>query len=91
MTRKLPLSSVQKKGRWRTLSSVTRYEKSARLVKEVNALPKETMTYFEKTEKRLCRILAGKEAAPTPPFQTHRRLRGGRSLPHVAWEATPFW
>ena len=75
---KKPLATVQKKGRWRTFSSVTRYEKHARLIKELNGLGTDTINYARLLEPVLCRVLVGRSKAPPPPGAAAKRLRTGR-------------
>jgi len=71
LTKKLDLEGVRRKGRWRSFSSVRRYEKSGRVAAEVQRLPVKTRAYALRNEARLNRVLA-KSVVPEPPPDIHR-------------------
>ena len=77
LVRKVPLNSVQQKGRWRTFSSVQRYEQHARLLKELNRVPNAVLQYARQVEPHLCAILAGQRPPVPPPGAGARRLLRG--------------
>ena len=62
-----PLTLVKRRGRWKADSSVRRYEKHARVLREIERLPAKTVAYAQVVERRLVPILSGVEVAPRPP------------------------
>lgn len=61
------LAEVQGRGRWKTMSSLSRYERHARLAVEMNDLAPEAATYFRTCADSLegC-VLRGLEVPPRP-------------------------
>jgi len=62
-----PIALVKRRGRWKADSSVRRYEKHARVLREIERLPAQTVAYAQVVERRLVPILSGAEVAPRPP------------------------
>jgi len=62
-----PLLEVQKRGRWRSHKSVTRYEKSARLAANFNQLPLKTQRHCLHVESLLGDVMLGRTKPPAPP------------------------
>ena len=68
------LVEVKRRGRWAADSSVRRYEKHARVLRELERLPADVIAYAKVVERRLVPILAEEERAPPPPRPPCRRL-----------------
>ena len=62
------LAAVKARGRWRADSSVRRYEKHARVLRETERLDEATRRYGLRVSKHLAELLLGKVPPPKPPF-----------------------
>ena len=62
------LRDVKSRGRWRTDASVARYNKHARILREVNRLPDSTRVYGEQVGNILDDLVSGRKRAPPPPL-----------------------
>ena len=84
-----PRQDAQKKGRWRTHTSVARYEKKhARLLKQLAAMPDESRRHADHIEWYLVPLLLSKRRAPAPPFWSVAPRKAWRRGP-AASAATP--
>ena len=72
------LGEIRLRGRWRTDSSVARYNKHARVLKEVERLPLSTRVYGEQIGRRINEYLDRVIVAPTPPLLQQRHLAAKR-------------
>ena len=81
-----PLNEIKSRGRWRTDSSVRRYNKHARLLKQLELLPDRTKAYGAEIEGSLDAILGRRARAPAPPMAqpTLKRDRHGASAETLA-------
>ena len=59
-----PLLEVQKRGRWQTMKSVTRYEKGGRLAETWKTLTAAQKRHFEVCENNLERIILHRQGLP---------------------------
>ena len=58
----------KQRGRWRTDASVRRYDKHARLLKEINRMPVKTQEYAAQIQERLNEFLRFPRRTPAPPY-----------------------
>lgn len=61
------LNEVSRRGRWKSDSSVRRYEKGGRIGEEFARLPQATRDFAKSCHPLLRRVLCGKLRAPRPP------------------------
>ena len=66
LTNRRSLAEIKKKGRWRTDSSVRRYEKAAVAMKQLSKLPTEVVDYGVRAERTLSQLFLG-ASVPAPP------------------------
>jgi hypothetical protein len=76
LMRRRSIEGIQKRGRWRAPSSATRYDKHARVLKEVSKLGKRARTYGEYVFKNLNTLLAGTRQVIAPPAIQRSSLGG---------------
>ena len=62
-----PLDEVQKRGRWRAMKSVMRYEKHARVAAEMEKLAPDQVAYFRTCEAALAACFVGGQSLPPAP------------------------
>ena len=62
-----PLAEVQKRGRWKTLESVMRYEKARRRHQEMARLDPNLRRHPEECARRVGGCVRGRDVAPLPP------------------------
>ena len=80
LTEKRTLEQVRLRGRWRCETSVRRYLKASRAMKEEGDLGKATLKYGQHVSDTLDAILSGREPAPAPPRLHAPILRAGKRL-----------
>jgi len=61
------LAEVQKRGRWKTLKSVMRYEKAGRLQQEMARMEPSLRHHLEECARLVVGCVRGAVAAPAPP------------------------
>eukprot|EP00971_Amphidinium_carterae_P007934 157143-Amphidinium_carterae.1 len=71
LTKSRSLQAIQKRGRWRAASSVSRYEKAGRVAVLFNALPEQTRLLCQHAEAHLSTVLA----SPAKARETLLRFR----------------
>jgi hypothetical protein len=86
LSRRLTIEGVRRRGRWRAMSSVRRYEKSARVALQVQQLPAATRRYGMKYDTLLNAVLSQHIKPEAPPFLTTGVLP---KLRHNVLAATP--
>ena len=74
LTRRRSYADRKLRGRWRTDMSVRRYDKHARLIKEVSRLTDRTRQYGAEIERGLNDLLRGTRRPPPPPYVDGRGL-----------------
>ena len=72
------LAQIKARGRWRADASVRRYEKHARVLREVERLPAATRRYGAEVAPLLGRMLLRRMAARKPPFAKGTLPRGAK-------------
>ena len=60
-------AEVQKRGRWKTLKSVMRYEKAGRLHQEMSKLDPDLRHHLEECARVVGECVQGRIAGPAPP------------------------
>ena len=61
------LDAIQKRGRWKTMKSVMRYEKAGRMMQEMSRLSKPMQDHLALCAAHLGAYILGKETPPEPP------------------------
>ena len=61
------LTSIQKRGRWRSFQSVTRYEKAGRVLQRYESYTLAQRSFFERCLELLPDVMSGRVAPPRPP------------------------
>ena len=69
---------VQRRGQWRSVSSVQRYEKAARLATSVQRLGPELLAHAQECEQQVAGVILFGKPAPTVPFGVGAAARGSR-------------
>ena len=78
------LASIKARGRWKSDNSVRRYEKHARVLREVERMPALAQTFGGRVMKSLSNILLDNSFALKPPGSRrglHRRAPRAAGLP----------
>ena len=73
--RRRSLDEIQKRGHWMTSTSVTRYEKHARVLREAAKMSGQSRKYGMLIEKNLVRLLLKQDKVPAPPGVDTRSRR----------------
>ena len=71
---------MKARGRWRADQSVRRYDRHARVLKEVERLPAETRAYGQNAMDHLDDLLVGRWKPPPPPGLSAKQLVAKRPL-----------
>lgn len=66
LVRRVALSEIKRQGRWRSDSSVRRYEKASLVALELEKLPRSTRLYAARVAAQLNAMLAGRWRPPRP-------------------------